>query len=63
MAKLIIVHKDHNNEEMLLNADQITNAHSITTQRGTHITVKMANGDSFALTESFYDLILLAQPA
>jgi hypothetical protein len=59
MAQLIIVHRDHNNEELVLNADRIVWAEHIAATRKSYTMVALTNGKSLAIHETLDDLTRL----
>jgi hypothetical protein len=61
MAKLIIVHKVGNDEEVVLNCDMIVLVKMTTTHRGTYAMIKMVNGEELSVTETTNQLIELSR--
>jgi len=62
MAHLISVTNINTNQPIVLGVGQIVHAWMVqTTGKGSHVNVKMANGDIFAIAEDLDDLVAMAE--
>jgi hypothetical protein len=62
MAHLIIVHRDHNNQEIVLNADNVVSAERVGAGGAKSYTmVSLTNGKSLTIRETLNELCCLPE--